>query len=166
MITSRARHVTIMTMCSFLFAQILRGERLAKDFVANVYDDYFEGFIRRNHKRIQGSLKRISDATGVLYMYSYTYYKRIQGSLKQISDAIGVSYTSINGSIFIQLPFWAILQTVWEYAWPSPLYVGKIFYEKKKAHEWLMRFIVTRDLNALNKVSFFFLLHSFLLCNI
>ena len=72
-----------------------------------------------------------------------------------------------HGSIYLQeFSIWAILQTLWEYVWPSPLYVGKIFYEKKSAHEWLMRFVVTRDLNALDKVSFFFLLYSFLLCNI
>ena len=46
--------------------------------------------------------------------------------------------------------FWTILQTVWGYFWPSPIYVGKVFYEEKKGYEWLMRsrFLVTRDLSA------------------
>ena len=58
------------------------------------------------------------------------------------------------GSIYVQeFSFWTIFR---KYFWPSPLYIGKVFYEKKTAHEWLMRFVVTRDLNALNKVSFCF----------
>ena len=57
------------------------------------------------------------------------------------------------GSICLQkFSLWTILQTMWEYIWPSPLYVGKVFYEEKKVHEWLMRFLVTRDLNVLHEV--------------
>ena len=35
---------------------------------------------------------------------------------------------------------------------PAYIYVGKTFYEQKKGHEWLIRFLVTRDLNALDKL--------------
>ena len=62
------------------------------------------------------------------------------------------------GSICLQkFSFWTILQTVWGYFWPSPLYVGKVFYEEKKGHEWLMRFLVTRNLNVLHEVYIYFL---------
>ena len=35
---------------------------------------------------------------------------------------------------------------------PVCIYVGKVFYEEKKVHEWLMRFVVTKYLNALDRV--------------
>ena len=62
------------------------------------------------------------------------------------------------GSICLQkFSLWTILQTVWGYFWPSPLYVGKVFYEEKKGHEWLMRFLVTRNLNMLHEVYIYYI---------
>ena len=59
------------------------------------------------------------------------------------------------GSIWLsKFSPWTILERMWQYFWPSSIYVGKIFYELEENRcEWIMRFIVSRHLNALDEVS-------------
>ena len=59
------------------------------------------------------------------------------------------------GSIWLsQFSAWTVLlERIWQYLWPSSIYVGKIFYEEQREGGWIMRFIVSRHLNALDEVS-------------
>ena len=58
------------------------------------------------------------------------------------------------GSIWLsKFSIWAILKRMWQYYWPSSSYIGKVFYEEKSRCEWVLRFIVSRHLNALDEVS-------------
>ena len=59
------------------------------------------------------------------------------------------------GSIWLsQFSPWAVLlKRMGQYLWPSSIYFGKVFYEEQSKCEWIMRFIVSRDLNALDEVS-------------
>ena len=58
------------------------------------------------------------------------------------------------GSIWLsKFSVWAILERMWQYFWPSRIYIGKIFYEEQSKCEWIMRFIVSRHLNPLDEVS-------------
>ena len=57
------------------------------------------------------------------------------------------------GSIWLsKFSVWTILERICQYFWPSSIYVGRVFYEEQSRDEWLMRFIVSRHLNALDEV--------------
>ena len=58
------------------------------------------------------------------------------------------------GSIWVsQFSAWTVLKRMCQYLWPSSIYLGKIFYEEQSKCESIMRFIVSRDLKALDEVS-------------
>ena len=75
----------------------------------------------------------------------------------QLKDGGQFSHGETYGSIWLsEFSLVTFVQKLFRRS-PVCIYVGKTFYEEKKRYEWLMRFLVTRDLNALDKVSVHFI---------
>ena len=91
--------------------------------------------------------KCLSFVTAPIQQSQYPYQFKLQDE--------GLFYPGNQyGSIWLsEFSVWAIVERLWQYFWPSSKYVGKMFYEEKSRCEWVMRFIVSRHLYALDEVS-------------